>query len=272
MARQNMSKTAVKPVAAELLTAHVVRRERVSPNFARITLGGDDLAGFTPMGFDQWFRLFLPVSDESLSRVPARLTTLAFLKFLTTSKAHRAVLRNYSVRAFRADAGELDVDVVLHGSPDDGTAGPASSWAQTCSPGDAVGLLDEGIGFNPDPSIREVRLVADESGLPAAAGILASLPSDARGHALLEIPSEEDRQDVTAPEGVTVEWLVRTGHGVPGALALEAATALTVPPNPFYGWVVGESALPTALRRHWLAGGAPKENVMFCGYWKHSGR
>ncbi|WP_214105320.1 SIP domain-containing protein, partial [Acrocarpospora catenulata] len=46
------------------------------------------------------------------------------------------------------------------------------------------------------------------------------------------------------------------------------ALELPTPPTPFYGWVVGESTLPTALRRHWITTGVPKENIMFCGYWK----
>ncbi|MEU5879396.1 siderophore-interacting protein [Spirillospora sp. NPDC047279] len=268
MARQNMSKTAVKPAGAELVTLRVVRSERISPHFARVTLGGEDLGRFTPMGFDQWFRLFLPVGgDDSLSRVPARLTTMSYLKFLTVAKTERPVLRNYSVRALRPAERELDVDFVLHGSPEDGSAGPAATWAQACSPGDPVALLDEGIGFNPDSSIREFRLVTDESGLPAVAGILRSLPEDARGHALVEVPDEADRQELTAPEGVTVEWLVRDGDA-PGALALRTATGLPRPDGRFYGWVVGESALPTGLRRHWVTSGVPKDDVMFCGYWK----
>jgi NADPH-dependent ferric siderophore reductase len=65
------------------------------------------------------------------------------------------VLRNYSVRAYRParpEGPELDVDLVLHGSADDGTAGPAATWAQTGEVGDAVAILDKGIGFTPEPS------------------------------------------------------------------------------------------------------------------------
>src|ERR1041384_1591160 len=106
-------------------------------------------------------------------------------------KAQRPVMRNYTVRGFRADGPdgpELDVDFVLHA-----TEGVAAAWAQRCSPGDAVAILDEGIAFNPPAAVKQVLIVADESGLPATAGILASLASDTEGHALIEIPSVEDR-------------------------------------------------------------------------------
>lgn len=272
MTRSNLRATRIKPAAVELLTLHVLARQRLSPHFARVTLGGGDIERFRPMGFDQWFRLFIPVSDDSLSRAPRKLTMASYLKYLTVAKTSRPVLRSYSVRAYRPDgpAGpELDVDFVLHGSAADGTAGPAATWAQTCAEGDPVAILDEGIGFNPSPSHRQVVLVADESGLPALAGILASLPPDTRGRALVEVPSTEDEQPLDAPAGVEVTWLVRDdAHATPGRAALAAAKAAALPDEPFYGWVVGESTLPVSLRRHWLAAGVPRADIMFCGYWK----
>jgi NADPH-dependent ferric siderophore reductase len=268
MARTNIRATRIKPDKTELLTLHVLRREQLSPHFVRVTLGGGDVARFQYMGFDQWFRLFIPVSESSLSRAPRKLDTLSYVKYLTVAKVERPILRNYSVRAFRGD--ELDVDFVIHGSADDGTAGPAATWAQTCAPGDPVAILDEGVGFNPPPTLKQVLLVTDESGLPAAAGILASLPEDATGRALIELPSPEDRQDLVKPAGVEVTWIPRPDpHGVPGRAALAAAEALPVPSDPFYGWVVGEQTLPSSVRRHWVQTGVPKGNIMFCGYWRH---
>ncbi|EXG80566.1 siderophore-interacting protein [Cryptosporangium arvum] len=268
MARQNLSATRIKPRLAEPLTMHVLRRRQVSPHFARVTLGRGDVERFVPMGFDQWFRLFIPVSDASLAKVPQKLNTMAFLKYLTTSKVDRPTLRSYSVRAYR-DAGpggpELDVDFVLHG---DGAAGPAATWAATCAEGDPVAIIDEGVGFNPPDGLRRVRLVADESGLPALAGVLASLPADTTGDAIVEVPSTEDEQELIAPDGVGVTWVVRDAHATPGRAALAAATALATPAEPFYGWVVGEQSLPTGLRRHWVNAGVPKNHIMFCGYWR----
>ncbi|WP_199542695.1 siderophore-interacting protein [Prauserella sp. PE36] len=272
MARTNLSSTRVKPATTGLLTLEVLRRERISEHFARVTLGGRDIERFTPMGFDQWFRLFLPVAENSLARLPNKLNTLAYARYLTISRTERPVLRNYTVRAYRPDgpAGpELDVDFVLHGTPGDGTAGPAATWAQTCRPGDPVAILDEGIGFNPDPALRRVRLVADETGLPAVAGILAALPTDLAGEAVIEVPGEDDRQKLEAPQGVELHWVVRTGHAArPGQAAIEAATAMELPGERFYGWVVGEQTLPSTLRRHWIRAGVPKEDIMFCGYWR----
>lgn len=273
MARTNMTDTRVKPVNAELLTLRVLRRERISPNFARVTLGHGDIDMFTYMGYDQWFRLFIPVTDGSLSRAPKKLDTMSYLRYLAVSKTERPVLRNYTVRAYRPtgpDGAELDVDFVLHTSPN-GTTGPAMTWAQQCSAGDPVGIFDEGTMFPRRPPAPNVRLVADESGLPAVAGILQSLPADTTGSAIIEVPSDGDRQQLDGPPGVEVRWLARNGDSVtPGSAALEEALAAPTGDD-FYGWVVGESALPTALRRHWIKTGTPKANISFCGYWKHRG-
>ncbi len=274
MARTNMTATRVKPEHGRLLTLEVVRSERISPSFVRVTLGGGEIDRFQPMGFDQWFRLFLPVSEASLSRLPSKLDTLAYVRYLTIAKTDRPVLRNYTVRAHRAagESGgpELDVDFVLHGSAADGTAGPAASWAESCGTGDAVAILDEGIAFSPSEELRrQVVLVADETGVPAAAGILESLPEDARGVALLEIPHAEDAQPIVAPSGVDVRWIARDdAHAVPGRAALEALTSTEMPGSRFYGWAAGEQALATGARRHWVRSGADKGDIAFCGYWR----
>ncbi|MGX7672399.1 siderophore-interacting protein [Plantactinospora sp. DSM 117369] len=272
MARTNLNATRVKPEVSELLHLRVLRSERISPHFQRVTLGEQDAGRFRPMGFDQWFRLFIPVADDSLGKLPDRLNTLAYLRFLTIAKSSRPVLRNYTVRGYRNEPGsgpELDVDFVIHGTAGDPGAGPAATWAQTCRPGDPVAILDEGIGFNPPAPVDQVRLVADESALPAVAGVLASLPPHTRGHAVIEVPAEADRQPLSAPPGVELSWLVRGDRpGVPGTLALAAARDLPAADSPYYGWVAGEQGLATGLRRHWVSTGVPKENIMFCGYWR----
>lgn len=276
MARTNMSATRIKPAASELLTLAVQRSVRLSPGFQRVTLGGGDVGRFTPMGFDQWFRLFLPTGGdqaESLRRLPARLDTLAYARYLLISRAVRPILRNYTVRGYRADGPdgpELDVDFVLHRDAA-GDYGPAAAWAQGCRPGDTVAILDEGVSFNP-PADRtgELLLVADETGLPAVAGILASLPAATVGRAVIEVPTAQDRQAVPGPEGVQVVWVDRDDPAAaPGRAAVRMVETLPIPSDG-YAWVVGEQALCADLRRFWVAGGMPRTSVSFCGYYRYS--
>ncbi len=273
MAGQNVRRTRVAPRTEGLITLRVVRKAQVTPHLMRITLGGGDAADFVPMGRDQWFRLFLPVAgDASLSRLPGKLSTVSYLRYLTISRTERPILRNYTVRAHRPDGPEgpeLDVDFVLHGSAADGTAGPASAWAEQCRPGAAVALLDEGIAFMPPDGVADVRLVADETGLPAVAAILEGLAADVTGEALVEVPTAADRLDLATPSAVAVQCVVRDDPpATPGVAALAALSARPVPTKRFYGWAVGEQGLATGARRHWVANGVAKDDITFVGYWR----
>lgn len=265
----------VKPESSELIHLSVLRTERLAPHWIRVTLGGGEIEEFRPMGFDQWFRLFLPIGgDAGLDRVPAKANRmLGYLRFLRIPDGERPVMRNYTVRAYRpatADAGaEIDVDFVLHGSAADGTAGPASRWAETCTPGEHVLIIDEGLTFNPQRGVDRVVLVGDETALPAIASICASLPETATGTAIIEVPSAEDALEFPHPAGVEVVWNVRPHEFPPGSLALSRLRDLTLPEAPFHAYAAGEQSLASGARKL-LVGerGVPKDAVSFCGYWK----
>lgn len=103
----------VKPASAELLHLTVLRSERLSAGWMRVTLGGGDIDRFAPMGYDQWFRLFLPIGGEAgLERVPEKANKIfGYLRFLRIPDGEPPVMRNYTVRAHRpatADAGGRD--------------------------------------------------------------------------------------------------------------------------------------------------------------------
>ncbi|WP_223627608.1 siderophore-interacting protein [Microbacterium sp. EST19A] len=265
----------VKPESTELIHLTVLRSERLSAHWIRVTLGGGEIEKFRPMGFDQWFRLFLPIGgDAGLERVPAKANKMfGYLKFLRIPDGERPVMRNYSVRAYRAataDAGaEIDVDFVLHGSAADGTAGPASRWAETCQPGEHVLIIDEGLTFNPQRGTDRVLLVGDETALPAIASISASLPADAVGTAIIEVPTTEDALSFPRPAGIELVWIVRPHDVAPGSLALETLARTTLPEGTFHAYAAGEQSLASGVRKH-LVGerGVDKNAVSFCGYWK----
>lgn len=259
-----MSNIAITHSELGLVRSRVLRSERVSPHVIRVTLGGGDLESFEYKGFDQWFRLAIPVrGEEGLDNLPGKFGIGGYLKYLTLPKGTRPVIRNYTIRAFRTDPVELDIDFVVHG--DEGVAGP---WAATVAPGAEVAFIDQGVGWRNVPSARHL-LVADESGMPAVLGVLRDMPRDAVGHALIELFDPDDAQrDVDAPEGVEVRWLVRGDGEVPGTAALPAVRDLELPSDTC-AFAVGESGLATRVRRH-LVGerGVPKSHVTFCGYWK----
>ncbi|MBF6333719.1 siderophore-interacting protein [Nocardia transvalensis] len=260
----------VKPEERQILTAEILASKRISPNFVRVTIGGPGLAGFTPMGYDQWFRLFMP--GRHGLRLPSAASNLWYAQYLMMGKEQRPVVRNYTVREFRpAGAGEygetaeMDIDFAMHGDET-----PACGWASNATPGAQIGLLDEGIMYQAPQHSSYSLLAGDESALPAIAGVLRSAPRELRGAAFIEIVHPDDAQDLHEPEGVQVNWLLRTDPtAAVGSLALEAVRAAELPTQGVYAFVAGEQKLASGLRRHLVNDRAiPKADVTFTGYWR----
>ncbi len=265
-----MSNIGVTHAPSGLVRTTVVRRGLITPHMVRVTFAGGDLERFEFQGFDQWFRLAIPAhEDDRLDNLPDRFGIGGYLRYQLLPKGTRPVIRNYTARAYRDDPMELEVDFVVHGT--DGVAAP---WAASAQPGTEIAFIDQGCGWKPVPS-DWVLLAADESGLPAVAGILRDLPRDTVGHAFIKLFDARDRQELQSPAGVAVHWLERDPGTSPGTAILPAVRALDFPEGAVYAFAVGESAVATGVRRYLVTDrGVPKANVTFCGYWKRpaSGR
>ena len=188
----------------------VARVERLAPHFTSVTFAGDDLDEFGTAGLDQRVKVVLPLPGVGFAAFPEGDDWYGAWRELPAGL--RNPFRTYTVRAVRPEAREVDIVFVGHGD-----AGPASAWAATAAPGDEIVLIgpDElspgrtvGIDWRPG-EVETLLLAGDETAAPAIASILESLPSDATGIALIEVPAHADRLGVRAPAGVEVRWLAR---------------------------------------------------------------
>lgn len=210
-----------------LARAEVRAVERVSPNFVRVTFGGDDLFEFGTPGdvFDSRIKIVFPPASGILPDLD-RETGDWWGSFLAVPEEERGSMRTYSVRELRVtDAGtELDVDFVLHLAP--GLTGPASRWADAAAVGRELFIVGPrrgvpasahgGAEYEPGTATSVV-LAGDETAAPAIARILEDAPSDLRGCAFIEVPTPADILRIDAPAGVEVHWLPRDAgepHGV----------------------------------------------------------
>ncbi len=259
------SNIAVSHADTGLITAEVTRAEQLSPHIVRITLGGDRLEHWRDLGFDQWFRLALPISDETrFDRLGDRFDMRGYLRYLTLPKSSRPAIRNYTVREYRAETGELDIDFVVHGA-----AGIAGPWAAGLPLGAPVALIDQGCGYRPVAGAERVVLAGEESAMPAVLGILRDLPRASTGVAVIEIPDAADRQPDEAPAGVELRWVVRSAGARPGAVALEELRTVCPVAEPVSAFLAGEQRLATEGRRYLVNDcGIPKSAVDFTGYWR----
>ncbi|MEJ5913036.1 siderophore-interacting protein [Pseudokineococcus sp. 1T1Z-3] len=256
--------TTARPVPRrQRLAAHAVRvrvtaRREVSPHVVRVTVAGEGLHDVSALGDDQYVRLLLPRPGQARLRLPE--TERWWPEMQAMPADERPVLRNYTVRALRPEAGELDVDLVTHGE-----SGPASRWALTTRPGDEVGVVVQDTCYAPPAGTRHVLLVADATAVPAAAGILAGLPEGVGASVLVEVPTADDAPDLPERDGVDVRWRAAT----PGRSLLDDVVRADLPTTGLYAWVAGEAATATGVRRHLVRErGLGKDDVYFCGYWR----
>jgi iron complex transport system ATP-binding protein len=303
----------------------------LGPSLRRITLTGPDLEHFGVNGdlLDVRIKVVIPggptagpgdkgqpVDHLALLRPGALLEADEvagwYRRWLLVDAGERGVLRTYTARGFRpagdpANAGEhaeLDIDFVLHVHEVEGrlVGGPASVWAATAAPGEAVTVLGPnlrlcgpdyaGIEFRPGTA-RRILLAGDETAVPAICSILESLPAGIAGLACLEVPEAADVQEVRTASDLEVRWLPR-GPRPHGELLLEAVRTAVVPSSaaaeepeeidvdesilwettadaraPFYAWIAGEAAVVKELRRHLVRdAGIDRRQVAFMGYWR----
>ncbi|MEU1820712.1 siderophore-interacting protein [Streptomyces roseifaciens] len=248
----------------------VLRTERISPAMMRVTFGGEELRDIVTGGRDQRFKLFLPQAGQDRPVLPANLDETWFTEWRAQDPAVRAFMRTYTVRDLRQEPDEMDVDFAVHGDAD-GHGGPATNWAQAARPGDRVTVLapvvedNGGVDFQPPAGTDWVLITADETALPAVAGILAWLPAGTPARIWIEVPHPEDVQDLPTDAAAEITWLVR-GAAEP---VLSAVRAADLPDGTPYAWLAGESGTVRGLRRHLVNDrGIDRRTVTFTGYWR----
>ncbi|BDM68218.1 siderophore-interacting protein [Streptomyces nigrescens] len=272
--------TTAAPASApfRFFDVHVVRSRRLGPSMLRVTFGGERLDELASGGRDQRFKLFLPQPHQDRP-VFDDTGDGWYTAWRAQDPAERAVMRSYTIREQRPDAGEFDVDFALHGA-EPGAAvtqgGPASRWAAAARPGDRLTVLapavpdNGGVDFRPPAGTDWILITGDETALPAIAGILSWLSPGTQAKVFLEIGHEDGRQPLPTFADADVTWLVRD----PATAArhepvLDALRTAALPEGTPYAWVAGESGTVKAVRRHLVRErGFDRRAVKFTGYWR----
>ncbi|MCY0906113.1 siderophore-interacting protein [Arthrobacter sp. H14-L1] len=249
---------AVKPRPQATLA--VVRKEWLGDHMVRIVAGGVGLVDFTPNGFsDMYVKIHFPQPGVSY-REP--LDVFALRNSLPREQWPST--RTYTVRWVDAQAQELAIDFVVHGS--EGLAGP---WAAAAAPGDRLIISGPGGAYRPDPDADWYLLAGDEAAVPAIAAALEALPANAVGSAFLEVDGNEDIQTIAAPAGIEVIWLLRRGQPAgTSSLLADAVAAVPWQDGRVDVFAHGEREYMKALRAILFADhGLERSQVSLSGYW-----
>lgn len=237
----------------------------LTPRLRRITFRGRDLGRFATSD-NLHVRLYLPPPGLEAPSWPRPGPDG---RPVLPEPERRPAVRYYTLRRVDADAGELDIDVVLH--DDDGHSGdaPGADFARRARPGDLCGMSGPyGLGIR---SASWYLLAGDETALPAIARILEELPDDARGTALIEVEDTADELPLQAPAGVAVRWLHRQSAEGTGPL-VEAVRSLTLPTDTasLFAWVACELDDLARLREHLRGCGIDRDRMLAVAYWRRA--
>ncbi len=226
---------------------------RLTPNMVRVTFVGSELNGFPEGREGGNCKLLIPEPYEGREHFAKRLVD-----------GPPPVKRTYTVRKFDAETRELSIDFVAHGD-----SGPASRWASDAVPGDFLGF-----GGPSAPKVTHFEadwylVAADPSAIPVAAAALEAMPRNAKGVAVFEITSDEDRQDINIPEGIDVHWLVHADPHQPSTAQEMLIRSLDWPECRIQTCIAGESSVIRSLRA-FLAQEkqVPRNDTYIAGYWK----
>ncbi|HCF2835076.1 siderophore-interacting protein [Pseudomonas aeruginosa] len=292
--------------AYRLFNVELKRREQLSPALTRFVFGGPEVAEMKTLAADQRIKIFFPDASGQPPNLPGGSEW--YQAYRSVEPARRPPMRTYTIRALRAEQEEVDVEFVLHGEN-----GPASAWATHARIGDRLQLAAPNRQYGDDPGgyewkppagVRHILLIADETALPAVAGILEELAGEAEPpvvEAFLEVPGEADILDLPAIPAARLHWLPRHQAGIHsrnGERMIEAARQARLPEREvaggaaqeledidideeilwelaspesgsFYAWVAGESAAVMAIRRYLVQErGIDKRHLTLMGYWR----
>ncbi len=221
----------------------IVRRVEPLPSrMVRVVLGGEELSGFTSLGFDDHVKLFFPSGQGGL------------------------VARDFTPRQYDRHNAELWIDFYIH------DAGPATAWAAQATAGQILEVGGpKGSAVISVEGIDTHLLVGDETALPAIGRRLQELPRGARARVVLEIDTAVDRPSFTSGAEFDVTWVPRDSRELSPASGLIAAIRrVELSSSGCFAWVAHESKSARAVRAYLRdERGLDLKWIKAAGYWQH---
>ncbi len=201
----------------------LVTTRRVTPHLVRVTVGGEQLHGFTSLGFDDHIKVFVPPECKALDTLPVAGPSGPVFDLPV-----QPAMRDYTPHHFDPDAGTLQLDFALHGTQCE--AGPATAWALRARVGERLVIGGPRSSFLVGTKFDWHLLVGDDTALPAIRRRLAELPSGARAVVFAEVAGAEDAELFQSAAEVKAHWVIRQA----GSRLADALAAASFPEGAYH--------------------------------------
>ncbi|AGZ33860.1 MULTISPECIES: siderophore-interacting protein [Pseudomonas] len=230
---------------------HVLRVADLTPRMRRITLGGQELQGFTSLGSDDHIKLLFAETAEQQQAIDARN--------LGRDGGVRPTMREYTPRRIDLVNNELDIDFVLHGD------GPASTWAAQAAPGQTLDIAGPRASMVVPDIFDSYLLIGDETAIPAIGRRLEELPAGRKVLAVVQIEDDQERQPLESKAQLEIIWVHRNED------LLARIEALGLPEGDLYSWVALEKSLTRQVKALLLEKGVKESALKAAAYWRADG-
>jgi NADPH-dependent ferric siderophore reductase len=164
--------------------------EQLSPHLQRITFAGESLENFPENQESAHVKVIVPDDGD-------------YTPGWNYISKYRKVMRSYTVRAFDNHRKTLVIDFAINDH-----VGRITDWANAAIPGDKIAIAGPGGIKHKDFYADWHLIVGDLTALPAIAATLEKLPQDAIGDVIIQVPTLEDKLQLTKPLGVNLHWIV----------------------------------------------------------------
>ena len=244
------------PAFRDLTVAGTAHR---TPHLVRVTLTGTGLQTFEPPDPGGSVRLLIP--DELGGELVIPVWDGNAFRH---RDGRRPVLRTLTPLRHDASRGELDVDIVLHGTA------PLSEWAVAARPGDPAAISGPGRGYSIDVQATSYLVAGDESAIPAIGQLVDAVPDTARTTVIVEVARPDARVAFADRPNVEVRWVDLPPGSEPGAALVPAVLGSQISTDATRVWAAGEAAAMQRIRGHlFTALGMTRSRATVRGYWKH---
>lgn len=253
-------KTQVNRIGAPARRVLTVSRiEDITPGYRRMHFTGEDLSAGFPymhMAVSDHVKVLFPQPDTGELVIPTRTEQ----GWTVPEGSPPAISRDYTVRGWNAESGELALDFVVH------EHGVAGKWAKTAKPGDRLGVMGPRGNIVLPENYSWYLLVGDETVVPAIGRLFEELPAEARVTAVIMVEDPTEEQAFVERDGAEVIWLHRSA----GANLEQTVSEMEMPAgDDWYVFAAGEVGDLKPVR-DWFRTelGLARERVMVSGYWK----